>query len=270
MSSVGTRFVVPAAHTRMWTLPYSATHASRSRSSEPTSLTSDGTPDRSPAASLDLGRDRVDERLAPAGGDDVGAGVREPERQRAADAARAADDDGPSAGQIENGRGSGRRCAAVLVHMSEAIIRQGQCPRMGGQDRVQGSKVLGFYSSRVWFYGCRVRTRAAANAPSNPQPAPQAVARAVRHPADPRPRLVVDMAVDPRPVTARSGRVLRMTLGSARSWRRTARRRPRARQLRRPRASTSGSMVVGDGTRRSRLADARATSDRRALGRACS
>ena len=54
-----------------------------------------------PAAALDLGGDRLDVRRAPAGHDDVGAGVGQAERDGAADAAGAADDDGKAAGKIE-------------------------------------------------------------------------------------------------------------------------------------------------------------------------
>ena len=50
---------------------------------------------------LDLGGDVSHELDAAAARHDVGAGVGEPERERAADAARAADDDGRAAGQIE-------------------------------------------------------------------------------------------------------------------------------------------------------------------------
>ena len=132
MSSVGTRFVVPATHDEDVDLAELARHASRSRSSDrdvarrpPASAASGGRAPRSSAATSSTSV------CAPAGGDDVRAGVGQPERQRAADAARAADDDGQSAGQIENGRDSGRRLRSGARHMSEAIIRQGQCLRMG-------------------------------------------------------------------------------------------------------------------------------------------
>ena len=75
-------------------------------------------------------------RAAPAGDDDVGAGVGEPERERAADAARAADDDGRPAGEIEQGHqlvdataarpsrsGARRRGAASAASVSAGLLR---------------------------------------------------------------------------------------------------------------------------------------------------
>ena len=64
------------------------------------------------AARLDLGRDLLDQRLAPPGRDDVGAGIREAERQRAADAARAAHDHCHASRKIEQAH---RREAGLRV-----------------------------------------------------------------------------------------------------------------------------------------------------------
>ena len=74
---------------------------------------------------FDLRRDLVDERLAASGGDDVGAGVGEPERERPADAAGAADDDGDAAGQIEHRRAGPRGCLAKAAH--QFALRARRC-----------------------------------------------------------------------------------------------------------------------------------------------
>ena len=58
---------------------------------------------RAAAAGLDLAGHFIDERLSPAGRDDVRARIREPQRDGPADAARAADDHGDTAAQTEEG-----------------------------------------------------------------------------------------------------------------------------------------------------------------------
>ena len=50
---------------------------------------------------------------APAGRDDVGAGVGKAERERAADAARAADDDGHASGKIEQAHRQASSCCGL-------------------------------------------------------------------------------------------------------------------------------------------------------------
>ena len=77
---------------------------------------------RAAAAALDLGGDLVDERRAPAGGDDVGAGVGEAEREGAADAAGAADDDGQC----------GRTDRTRLMSCEVSIRRSSGAARGGG------------------------------------------------------------------------------------------------------------------------------------------
>ena len=98
------------------------------RSSDATSPTSAGIAQRPPAACLDFAGDLLDERRAPPGRDDVGAGVGQTERERAADAARAADDDGDAAGEIE------QRCISVTGLAASACGRLrhvGLAPRAG-------------------------------------------------------------------------------------------------------------------------------------------
>ena len=100
-SSVGGRLVRPAQLTRMSTLPSSATTRSRSASSEARSATSAGCRnDRRPIASISLAT-VVDQLGPPSAGDHVGARFREAEREGAADAGGAADDDRDAAGEIE-------------------------------------------------------------------------------------------------------------------------------------------------------------------------
>ena len=60
-----------------------------------------GRPQRPPSPPFDEIGGFVDRRLPAAGGDDVGAGVGQAERDGAANPGRAADDDGGPASQIE-------------------------------------------------------------------------------------------------------------------------------------------------------------------------
>ena len=92
---------MPAAQTRMSTRP-NACEARVAQALQRGELADVGRmPQRPPPARFDRRRHLVHGVRAPAGGDDVGAGVGQAERERPADAGGAADDDRGSPGEIE-------------------------------------------------------------------------------------------------------------------------------------------------------------------------
>ena len=103
-SSVGVRLVLPAQLTRTSIWPKAASVASRRASSEARSATSHGWRRlRRPRASISAATSATSAG-APPRRDDVGARLGEPERERASDARRAADDDGDAPREIARAR----------------------------------------------------------------------------------------------------------------------------------------------------------------------
>ena len=126
----------------MSTLPNAATHASRRRSSDGDVADVRRHAQRPASARLDLGRDVLDVRLAPPGRDDVGAGIREAERERAADAARAADDHCHASRKIEQAH---RREAGLRVPRA----RGGRGNRRRGSLGALVGRLLGLMRARL-------------------------------------------------------------------------------------------------------------------------
>ena len=93
---------MPAAQTTMSTWPNACEARVAQRAAATASVADVGRmPQRPAPARFNRRRHLVHGVGAAAGGDDVGAGVGEPERERAADAGGAADDDRGAAGEIE-------------------------------------------------------------------------------------------------------------------------------------------------------------------------